>query len=140
MVIDVYGDALQNDCDILCHQVNLQGIMGGGIAAQIAYKYPQVDDEYIRFPNKKLGEVCFVKTDKYVIANCFSQDWNFATDYDALRACVQKVNDFMNSNGYRTVAFPYHYGCGIAEGNWERVFDIICSVLNDKIIKIYHRV
>lgn len=139
MVIEIYGDALKNDCDVLCHQVNLQGAMGGGIAAQIAYKYPQVEDEYVRFSNKILGEVCFAKADKYVVANCFSQDWDFATDYNALRCCAQKVNKFMDKNGYISVAFPYHYGCGIARGDWEKVLDIIYSELSDKTIKIYHR-
>ena len=31
-VFIIQGDALENDGDILCHQVNLQGVMGGGIA------------------------------------------------------------------------------------------------------------
>ena len=139
MVIDIYGDALNNDCDILCHQVNLQGAMGAGIAAQIAHEFPQVDDEYVHFPNKKLGEVCFANTDKYIIANCFSQGWDFTTDYDALHKCMECVNNFMDAHGYKNVAFPFHYGCGIASGDWDIVLSIICEELKDKTIKVYHR-
>ena len=40
--------------------------------------------QYQKFNNKKLGEVCFVRTTKHVIGNCFSQKLNFDTDYEAL--------------------------------------------------------
>ena len=45
MVIEVYGNALESDCDVLCHQVNLHGVMGAGIAALIAYSFPKVEKE-----------------------------------------------------------------------------------------------
>ena len=40
------GDLLKSNCDVICHQVNLQGVMGGGLALQIARKFPQVEHEY----------------------------------------------------------------------------------------------
>ena len=43
------GDLLKSGCDIICHQVNLQGVMGGGIARQIANKYPDVEKSYKLF-------------------------------------------------------------------------------------------
>lgn len=141
MVIDVYGDALRNDCDILCHQVNLQGVMGAGIAAQIADEYPEVDAEYVKFEPKRLGEVCYAPTPTYIIANCFSQNESFETDYNALRNCMRNVNEFMNAHGILRVAFPFHYGCGIASGDWDTVLSIIKDeISDDKIIKIYHRI
>lgn len=36
MITHHNGDLLKSGCDIICHQVNLQGIMGGGLAKQIA--------------------------------------------------------------------------------------------------------
>ena len=32
--------------DILCHQVNCQGVMGAGLAKQIRSKYPEVYEQY----------------------------------------------------------------------------------------------
>lgn len=133
----ITGDALQNDCDILCHQVNLDGIMGGGIAWQIAHKFSSVEKDYSDYPKKKLGEVCFSKTDDYVIANCFSQRRNYETDYTALRECLIKVHKYMDDNHLDSVAFPYKYGCGIASGDWNIVASIILYTFDDKTIKIY---
>lgn len=137
MIKNIIGDALENDCDILCHQVNLDGVMGGGIALQIARRFPTVEKEYREYPNKMLGEVCFSKADKYVVANCFSQNPFFETNYIALKQCMEKVKDYMNKNGLTTVAIPYHYGCGIAFGNWDKVLSIVQEVFSDKLVKIY---
>lgn len=112
--------------------------MGGGIAAQIAYTYPNVEYKYIEYAPKALGEVCFAKADKYIVANCFSQDIDFVTDYNALGKCMRAVKEYMQQKGYSKVAIPFHYGCGIACGEWDEVESIIVSELKDMTIKIYH--
>lgn len=136
-VIEVIGDALDNQCDVLCHQVNLQGVMGGGIALSIANKFPNVESEYEKYSKKKLGEVCFVKTSNYVVANCFSQTWTFDTDYESLKMCLDKVVDYMNENNLHTVAIPYKYGCGIANGDWNTVRSIFEEKLVGFTLYIY---
>ena len=128
------GDLLQSDVDIILHQVNLQGFMGGGIAYQIAKTYHNVEKEYMEFKEKALGNVCFVKTNKYVVGNCFSQNWYFETDYTALRQCLDEVIEYMNINNLKTVAIPYKYGCGIASGNWDVVLEIFERKIPDIII------
>ena len=55
----IKGDLLKADADVICHQVNLQGVMGGGLALSIAMKYPNVNKIYEDYEAKKLGEVCF---------------------------------------------------------------------------------
>ena len=42
MLIYVKGNLLDKQWDIFCHQVNCKGVMGSGIAKQIAEKYPEV--------------------------------------------------------------------------------------------------
>lgn len=138
MVTIISGDALKTDCGILCHQVNLDGYMGGGIAWQIARKFPNVEKEYAHYPHKELGQVCFAQADNYVIANCFSQNDSYCTDYIALKSCFEKVLAYMNKNAIESVAFPHHYGCGIAKGNWAKVLSIIEEIFKDKTVKIYH--
>ena len=128
------GDLLQADVDIILHQVNLQGFMGGGIAYQIAKTYPNVEKEYMEFKEKELGNVCFVKTNKYVVGNCFSQNWYFETDYTALGKCLDKVVNYMKANSLKTVAIPYNYGCGIASGDWNTVVKIFNKKIPDIII------
>lgn len=130
----IEGNLLEANVDIILHQVNLQGYMGGGIAYQIAQKYPNVEKEYMDFSHKELGRVCFSKTQKYVVGNCFSQNWYFETDYLALRQCLDEVIEYMNINNLKTVAIPYKYGCGIAKGNWEIVSEIFERKIPDVII------
>ncbi|MCQ2771830.1 MAG: AAA family ATPase [Bacilli bacterium] len=136
-VVELTGDALGNDCDVLCHQVNLQGVMGGGIALHIANRFPSVEREYAFYGNKALGEVCFAKADKYVIANCFSQTHSFDTDYEALAKCLDKVVEYMKLNNLHSVAIPYKYGCGIANGDWNTVRSIFVEKLKGFTLKIY---
>lgn len=136
-VIEIVGDALQNDCDVLCHQVNLAGVMGGGIALSIATRYPNVEKEYQIFEPKELGAVCYAKTKNYVIANCFSQRNDFRTDYEALGKCLDKVVAYLKSHNLDSVAIPYKYGCGIASGNWEIVKETFIKKLAGYTLKIY---
>ena len=135
----IKGDLLNANADIICHQVNLQGVMGGGLALSIARKYPNVNKVYEDYKPKKLGEVCMVYTDDFIIANCFSQREDFNTDYKALIKCLSKVRKYMLDCGYRTVAIPYKYGCGIANGDWETVFDIFNDIFFKYELLIYQK-
>lgn len=137
MVSYVRGDLLETKAEVICHQVNLQGFMGGGLAYSIAKRFPRVSNVYEKYEPKKMGEVCFVKTPFYVVANCFSQDKGFNTNYDAVRVCMDKVKNMMSLNGYTRVAIPYKYGCGIANGEWEKVYEIVEDVFKDYDLLIY---
>ena len=133
----IKGDLLKADADIICHQVNLQGVMGGGLALSIARKYPNVNKIYEDYEPKKLGEVCFADAGNFTVANCFSQTEDFNTDYKALRECLSKVIRYMIVCGYRTVAIPYKYGCGIANGDWGTVLCIFAQVFRGFNLIIY---
>ena len=133
----IKGDLLKADADIICHQVNLQGVMGGGLALSIAKKYPNVNKIYEDYEPKKLGEVCFADAGNFTVANCFSQREDFNTDYKALRECLSKVRKYMMDRGYRTVAIPYKYGCCIANGKWDTVLGIFSQVFRGFNLIIY---
>ena len=85
MVKYIKGDLLSTDAELVLHQVNLQGVMGGGLALSIARKYPNVERAYSNFKDKKLGAVVYAPADKFFIGNCFSQNADFTTNYDALK-------------------------------------------------------
>lgn len=139
------GDLLTSGCAIICHQVNLQGLMGGGLALQIAKKYPKVEEEYAFFVKQfqkhseitdLLGTCLLLRGYDYTyqmldcyIANMFSQNADFTTNYDALRVCIRnlkaKIKEFRayERKPYSVfkVGIPYKYGCGIADGDWATV-------------------
>ena len=133
------GDLLKSGCNIICHQVNLQGVMGGGLALQIAKKYPECEKEYAEFV-KKMGSKHIIGgtvyfyhiDDEHMIANCFTQDEFFNTDYVDLMCALGGI--YAKVKPGQTVGFPYGYGCGIAKGNWEQVESLIIDTFKNSDI------
>ena len=135
----VTGDLLDPKFTIFCHQVNCQGVMGGGVAKQIKNKYPNVFAAYqtrcrIQKENNKplLGKVQWVKTpDGRLCANMFAQDRyghdKCYTDYFAFRDCliniIHTIEEYDMPAG--VIAFPYKIGCGLAGGNWNVILPMI---------------
>lgn len=156
MVTYHYGDLLDSDCQIICHQVNCLGYMGAGIAKTIRIKYPNAYKVYREHYSKCniLGKVAIASnTDKQFpnvnnprfIANMFAQKDIYPrgiqhTDYDAFRACLQYLKDelylFDEVYGKMKIGFPDHIGCGLAGGNW----DIIRSMIEEVFANDEHEI
>lgn len=145
------GDLLEANADIICHQVNCQGVMGAGVAKQIADKWPSVKKEYVKFCNGKkhkqdlLGEIQLVaanggfqKKGDPCVLNIFGQLYyghdGVYTDYSALTQAFRKMNSLYKG---QTLAFPYGFGCGLAGGDWQDVESLIVRCLPDCRVKIY---
>ena len=63
----IQGDILRSDADIIVQQVNCQGVMGAGLAKQIASQYPEVLSPYKKMCNTRdtqdlLGKVLICPT------------------------------------------------------------------------------
>jgi len=147
------GDIFESNADIIAHQVNCQGVMGGGIALQVKRKYPNVFKEYNKYCNRYkgvsfnlLGNIYTVGIQsqypdlprRRYICNLFGQD-EFGgnrchTDYDALRLCLKKLNIIAIGN---TVAIPYMMSCALAGGDWDIVSKMIEETLTDCDITLY---
>lgn len=125
--------------DIIVHQTNCQGVMGSGIAKQVKEKYPEVFNAYYHYckthivPDLLGTSLICEANDGKIIANVFGQNGfgaGLQTDYDALRNALQEVHDFAKENK-KSVAIPYKLGCGLAGGDWNKVFDMITDVFSD---------
>lgn len=146
----IRGDLLEADADIICHQVNCLGVMGAGVAKQIADKWPYVKKEYVKFCNSKkkqnlLGEIQLVAANggfqqegDPLILNIFGQFYyghdGVYTDYSALTKAFRKMNQLYKG---KTIAFPYGFGCGLAGGDWQDVEPMLVRLLPDCDVKIY---
>lgn len=134
MLINKAGDLLKAEENLICHQVNTLGVMGGGLALQVAKTYPKVEEEYTNlaktFGKDMLGNYqrCKIGDRKYII-NCFTQD-NFETDYRALELVFTGLLDSCKRSNF-TIAIPYKYGCGIANGDWNKVTKILERLSNE---------
>ena len=135
------GDLLESNCDIICHQVNLQGVMGGGLALQIATKHPKCEAEYKRMVQEQnkvellKGKVCFYcvqASPLEFIANCFSQNEDFTTNYRCVKNCFKDILLFAKMHNLKTIGVPYNYGCGIATGDWNKVEKIFKEIFEDE--------
>ena len=146
----VNGNIFDTHCNIICHQVNCQGVMGHGIAKQVKEKYKGVFNEYKIYcdahaDNREamLGEALIVDVDygaavldwlvnkerKY-IANIFGQltyGTGLRTNYKALVLGLEVVANFAKEHNL-SVAIPYKIGCGLAGGDWNKVNILIEGV------------
>lgn len=141
MIKHIKCDIFESGADVICHQVNCQGVMGSGIAKQVREKYPKVYEEYKKICDKyknrshallgliqPVGTVAEYNTQFRGIANLFAQEYfgydgKCYTDYDALRQCLEAVNR-CTPNGC-TVAIPYLMGCHRGGGDWNIVYKMI---------------
>lgn len=159
MVIYKKGNLLESSCDIICHQVNCQRVMGSGIAKQIRDKWPEVYEDYcseidfmynngfIKQSSDLLGMVSCIKLEngRYII-NFFSQDKFLPrgvchTDYEAFTRCCKALKNFITEynldKSNTIIGFPYKIGCGLAGGNWDVVSAIIEREFENYEVEIY---
>lgn len=137
------GNILECNENIIVHQVNTQGIMGGGVARQLANRYINLEKEYSEFCklynndyNKLKGKVFKIMLEGKIIMNMFSQKENFDTDYEAMKIALEEIKEYAKSFKL-SVAIPYGIGCGIANGEWSEVYKIIDEVFSDYDVTLY---
>lgn len=138
----IEGDLLDIHRGILAHQVNCMGVMGAGLALQIADKWPKVRAAYMaQFKlGWDLGRVQLVNVGSELwVANCASQYYIARrgtlapTDYDAVAACFKTLRGQAQHDG-TIVYLPWNYGCGLAGGDWTKVSQILEQELPDAVI------
>lgn len=150
------GDLLSGDCNVMCHQVNCQGVMGSGIAKTIRDRFPRVYQRFLWRHQKEgshLGDIDIIYQEegirKFYIVNLYSQDKYLPrnvchTDYDAFRECLRKLRAEIEHYEQHClpkkkfkIGFPDHIGCGLAGGDWNIVLQIIKDELADCDVVIY---
>ena len=147
---EIKGDILKVSSDVIVQQVNCQGVMGSGLAKQIRDKYPIVYEKYKEYcrnvkPEELLGfhQVVKIEEGKFVV-NIFGQlnygrDGNIVyTDYKALEGAISTVIRKLDMSSAKSIAFPKNIGCGLANGDWSKVYQMIkkASACTDKEVLI----
>lgn len=151
MISIIKGDITNAKENIICHQVNCQGVMGSGVAKALFTKYPQMKKDYLEYyaenseshlPEDLLGRVIFTRIAKnQYIASVFGQlsygrhKGVVYTNYEALEDGLKYVGKIAGDD--KSIAIPYFIGCGLANGSWDIVYDIIDCVLGDKNVVLY---
>ncbi|MEK5030849.1 Appr-1-p processing protein [Paenibacillus sp. FSL R7-0302] len=142
----VNGDMMEAREDFLGHQVNCQGVMGSGIAKILRDRYPNLYPEYKKYCDQHtsdglLGHCQLVQTGEKYTANLFGQ-LNYGrskiryTDYAALEQALTTLKIETQAKGL-SVALPYNMGCGLANGEWSVVEQMIGKVFADYEVTLY---
>lgn len=152
---DLIKLAKEGRFDVIAHGCNCVGVMGAGIAKQMAdvFRANSFPKEKIRNINK-LGTIdyqpvgCYkynssenyngeIKLVEYsricILVNAYTQYLPGANlDYEALQLCLRKINHNFKD---KHIGLP-KIGCGIAGGKWSKVSKYIQAELTDCKITI----
>lgn len=139
----IQKDILTVEFGIICHQVNAQGVMGAGLAAQVKSQFPGAYRDYMdAFESRqlKLGKVVISQLAPYnFIAHIVGQI-NYGrsakfTNYQALNIALSNLKSFRKTLDKDVpIFFPYRMGSGLGGGSWRIVKDIIEDFFPDAII------
>lgn len=145
MIKHIKCDIFKSNAEVICHQVNCQGVVDSGIAKQVKENYPKVFELYKLLCEKYhkegrtlLGKVQAPDIDGFrCIANLFAQknygyDGKGYTDYDALKKCLVHIKNVFQK---KVIAFPYLMGCH-KDGDWNRVYSIIQDIFSGDDCKV----
>lgn len=132
------GDITMIENGIICHQINCQSKMGAELAKALSNKYPIIKRRYLQYySQQKEKPILLLKTCQIVsvkeelfIANCFAQLYYgrnkncVYTDYNALKSALSQAIEFAKIKDL-PVYIPKYIGCGLANGNWNIVLNIL---------------
>lgn len=151
---EVDGDILQIKRGILVHQVNCLGIMGAGLAKQIAEQFPKAEKQYMDIvsKNKKqfgsnagpelLGNIFVSELSPEVqLVHLFGQltvGQGVRTIYNAHRIAWPNI-DMLANYLQCPVYAPKYIGCGLAGGDWNIISEIIKKACPRTILVNYKK-
>lgn len=141
MKIDIIeGNLLDAKTDLIIHQVNCKGKMNSGVAKAIREKWPIVFDEYVKLTSTPFADLGTCQpisvSENQKVINMFSQkdygyDGGLYTSYDAVNTCLGKTKNYMQRNGYTSIALPYNMCCCRGGANWTIIMELIKDNFKD---------
>lgn len=131
MLYEECGDIVKDGkYNIICNQTNCMGVMGAGLAAQIAARWPAVNERNRTACHNRnpLGSILVVRVDKErFCVNLYGQ-YDYGrnpnktyTDYNAFQKALNELAARLNGSiipDKWKVCFPRGIGCGLAHGKW----------------------
>ncbi|AUS02947.1 macro domain protein [Vibrio phage 2.275.O._10N.286.54.E11] len=118
---------------IIMHGTNCQGKYKSGFAGQMRRVHPEAYSSYIRqhqMNGLALGECTTSGDERLTIVNANTQEF-YGRDpnvvyvsYNAIRSCCKEISSIAKEFPDAEIHFPL-IGCGLANGDWEVVSDII---------------
>ena len=145
-----HGDIFeQKDLDYIAHQCNCFHCMGGGIAYQVARRFPNVRQADIKLtlyankfkmgtnlivgvtsndPNNKLKGI--INMYSQYEPGCFNSEEEYNERLEAIENCLVGIKTRFENDSDVIIGFPYLIGCGISGLNEEDVIKIFNKVFD----------
>jgi len=140
MIKEIACDLFNSGAEVIAQCCNCMNTMGGGIAAQIRERFPEVyedDQSTVKGDRTKLGTVRFVRLTRgqppFICANLYGQ-YKFGAgarhlNYEAIYRCFTSLNSLANTEV--KIAVPWRIGCNLAGGDWRIVQTMLNSIFED---------
>lgn len=130
-MIEIQGSLFDSDSTAIGHGVNIDGLMGSGIAKHFARLFPQMYMDYRALCNAKLlspGQAHVAKAGTLTIYNIASQDRpGPSARLKWLTEGVEAAMHHASATGHSVLALP-RIGCGIGGLNWDDVGPVLAEI------------
>lgn len=137
----IKSDLLVAPADYISHQVNCQGVLGAGLALTLRNHNPRLYNLYQAnchnsTPAKLLGKAFICDNIISIFGQLnYGRDKSVVyTDYNALHRAFISIHKRLPLD--KSIAFPYGFGCGLANGDWNIVKQLITDCFPDRTVYI----
>lgn len=124
MIEFTQGNILESDCEALINTVNLQGVMGKGLALQFRKAFPEMYLAYKQYCYEgklSIGTMHIWKHgDRYIINFPTKDHWRNSSKMEYITKGLAGLNECIKELGVQSVAIP-PLGCGCGKLLWYQV-------------------
>lgn len=126
------GDMFESEAQAICNAVNCVGVMGAGLAAAFARRYPDMNEDYKRACEAKTLvpggiHVYSLDLDQYIFNVATKDHWMQDSQYQWIVDGLKNIATQAEKLGITSVAVPA-LGCGLGGLDWSRVKKIVEEV------------
>lgn len=140
MIKYIKGDLFSSPAQVLVNTVNLDGVMGKGIALKFKKLYPEMFKKYQSFCENKMleiGKLWLYKSETKWILNFPTKiHWRNPSKIEYIEKGLQKFVAMYREKNITSIAFP-KLGCGNGGLKWEDVKPLMDHYLKNLPIDIY---
>ena len=140
MIKYVQDNLFSTPAQVLVNTVNLDGVMGKGIALQFKKIYPDMFKKYQEYCESKLftmGNLWLYKTESKWILNFPTKlHWRERSKLEYIELGLKKFVDTYSQQNITSIAFP-KLGCGNGGLDWNIVKPMMDKYLKNLPIDIY---
>ncbi|MFL7902585.1 macro domain-containing protein [Azospirillum argentinense] len=140
MLVYLRNSLFDSPAQTLVNTVNLEGVMGKGIAAEFKARYPDMFRQYKKACNAgelKVGGLHLWRgPDKWVLNFPTKTTWRKPSQLSYIIAGLEKFSSTYEEMGITSISFP-PLGCGNGQLDWSEVKPVMESYLRRLPIHVY---